>query len=105
MREDNLKQQAVGTAQAFIGKVKQAFGQMFGSHDSEREGRIDELRGRAKERTAETADRIEGGLERAGSAAKREAGEVLGSDGQGMEGRAKEIEGRSRQQIGQQLNR
>jgi uncharacterized protein YjbJ (UPF0337 family) len=97
MHEENVKRQARGSAQTFIGRVMRVLGRLFGSRRMEAKGAAEEMRGRANVQTGKTAERVEGGIEEVGGTLQRKAGEVLGSDRGAIEGRAREVEGKTRE--------
>ena len=90
---------AAGLANEAMGNIKQGVGKLIGNEQMEAEGRAHELKGKAKQEAAKSAERTKGKVQEAVGAVKNRAGAVLDDEQMEAEGRAKELEGEARQEL------
>jgi uncharacterized protein YjbJ (UPF0337 family) len=99
MQEENVQRQGRGMVQMFVGRIRRAFGSLFGRPTTEVQGYAEELRGRANVERGMAAERREGSAQEIGGTARRVVGETIGNERMAAEGRARELEGQERQNL------
>ena len=87
-----------GKGEEIGGKIKAGVGKLIGNEQMEAEGRAHELKGKAKQEAAKSAERTKGKVQEAAGAVKNRVGAVLDNGRMEAEGRAKELEGEARQE-------
>ena len=92
MDRENAERQVKDKAQSLIGRIKEGFNKMFGSHDGGQiRQRADELRSRASEAGSK--------IKESATQMKSEVGEKLGKEKQDVEGRVKNLENKTQQHV------
>jgi uncharacterized protein YjbJ (UPF0337 family) len=95
MDRENTERQVKGKAQSLVGRIKEGFNKMFGSHQGELEGRADDLRGRA----SEAGSKIRESAGEAGSRIKESATNVKNAVGERLGKEKENVEDKRQQQV------
>lgn len=86
-----------GTLEAFGGTLRRKVGHALKNRRLEAEGRLHELKGRAKVDSARSVERIKGKAEEVAGRAMSAVGELVGDEATEAEGKVHEIKGTERQ--------
>ena len=95
----NVAERVKGGAQELKGKIKGAVGDLTDNEKMEREGKAEELAGKARRETAKASERVRGAVEKATGAVKGAVGKVVGNDRLRAEGKVDELKGETRREF------
>ncbi|MDX2052821.1 MAG: CsbD family protein [Polyangiaceae bacterium] len=96
---NNASRRSEGVAEKLGGKVKGAVGKLIGNERMEAEGKVKELKGKAREEAAKASERTKGKVEQISGAVKNRVGAVIDNEQMQAEGKARELKGQARQKI------
>jgi uncharacterized protein YjbJ (UPF0337 family) len=63
MQKEDVERQVKGTAQTFMGRIKEGFNRLFGSRRGQIEGKVEELRGRSNVEGGSIKEKVESKLQ------------------------------------------
>ena len=95
----NASKRNEGKGEEIGGKIKAGVGKLIGNEQMQAEGKAHELKGKAKQEAAKSAERGKGKVQEVVGATKNRVGAVLDNEELEAKGRAQELEGEARQAI------
>ena len=93
----NAIKRGEGAAEQIGGKVKGAVGKLLNNHRMQAEGKVEELRGKARKEAAKSAERAKGKVEEVVGAVKNRVGSAIDNERMQAKGKLKELRGETRQ--------